>query len=159
MSQNYWRKCNMCKNEIPFSHKYYVCSVSTCNKKRAPMQFCSVSCWDAHNGMENHKSAWAEDMHSPSKSEWERENQVTTNEERPRRRIVTSKPISSHSEDLPEDILVVVSKLKAYIKAKSDMNTSADVMPVLSDIIRKECDRAIEKANMSGRKTVMARDF
>ncbi|UCE20228.1 MAG: hypothetical protein JSV84_07805 [Gemmatimonadota bacterium] len=57
------------------------------------------------------------------------------------------------------EILVVVSKLKGYIRSASGMNTSANVVPVLSDIIRRLCDQAIERANMAGRKTVMDRDF
>ncbi|ATH09486.1 hypothetical protein BIY24_04440 [Halobacteriovorax marinus] len=60
---------------------------------------------------------------------------------------------------MPKDILVVVSKLKAYVKARGDLNTSADVSDVLSDIIRRECDRAIERAKSDGRKTLMGKDF
>ena len=57
------------------------------------------------------------------------------------------------------DILVVVSKLKAYIRSKAGMNTSGNVAPALSDIVRGLCDRAIDKAREDGRKTVMDRDF
>ena len=57
------------------------------------------------------------------------------------------------------DILVVVSKMKAYIREKSGMNTSGNVAPVLSDAIRTLCDQAIERAKKAGRKTVMDRDF
>ncbi|HHT9106799.1 MAG TPA: hypothetical protein ACFYD7_13155 [Candidatus Wujingus californicus] len=56
-------------------------------------------------------------------------------------------------------ILVVVSKLKQYIRSVSGMNTAGNVAPVLSDTIRKLCDQAIEKAKTDGRKTVMDRDF
>ena len=58
-----------------------------------------------------------------------------------------------------DEVLVVVSKLKAYIKDTADMNTSADVIDVLSDKIRRLCDGAVLKARQDGRKTVMARDF
>ncbi len=58
-----------------------------------------------------------------------------------------------------KDVLVVVSKLKAYIKSKADMNTSGNVTDKLSGIIRGLCDQAIEKARQDGRKTVMDRDF
>lgn len=58
-----------------------------------------------------------------------------------------------------EDTLVVVSKLKAYIKSAAGMNTSGNVPPKLSAIIRTLCDRAIESARNDGRKTVMDRDF
>ena len=55
--------------------------------------------------------------------------------------------------------LVVASKLKAYIRTKSQMNTSASVVQVLSDKLREMCDQAIENAKREGRKTVMDRDF
>lgn len=160
MEQNYFRKCSVCKKEIPFGGIYYVCSVSGCSKKRAPTQFCSVTCWDNHNAVLNHMSAGADEERAPSKEKWT----ASQNNEQPRRRIVVSKPkndspLGVASEEIPKDILVVVSKLKAYIKARGDMNTAADVMPVLSDIIRVECDKAISKARSDGRKTVMARDF
>ena len=57
------------------------------------------------------------------------------------------------------EVLVVASKLKNYIRAKSGMNTSAAVMEALSAKIRQLCDQAIETAKQDGRKTVMDRDF
>lgn len=57
------------------------------------------------------------------------------------------------------EILVVASKLKNYIRDKSGMNTSAGVMPVISDKLRQMCDQAIENARNDGRKTVKDRDF
>ena len=56
------------------------------------------------------------------------------------------------------EVLVVVSKLKNYIRSKSGMNTSGGVGSALSEIIRKVCDQAIENAKSDGRKTVMDRD-
>lgn len=130
---------------------YQKCSVSSCRKSA----YCSVDCWDSHVPVMNHKSAWAEEERAPKE---------VFSEDRPRRRIVTSKseapkPISHNNSELPQDVLIVVSKLKNYIKARSDMNTSADVSDVLSDIVRSYCDRAIEEARTQGRKTVMGRDF
>ena len=58
-----------------------------------------------------------------------------------------------------KEVLVVVSKMKNYIRAASGMNTSGSVGLLLSDIIRKLCDGAIENAKRDGRKTVMDRDF
>lgn len=58
-----------------------------------------------------------------------------------------------------KDVLVVVSKLKNYIRANSEMNTSGNVAPVLSEIVRQLCDQAITNAKNDGRKTVMDRDF
>lgn len=58
-----------------------------------------------------------------------------------------------------QEILVVQSKVKTYIKAKSGMNTSGAVAGRLSEIVRELCDRAIANANADGRKTVMDRDL
>ena len=58
-----------------------------------------------------------------------------------------------------KEILVVVSKLKQYIRSVSGMNTAGNVAPALSDTVRKLCDQAIEKAKTDGRKTVMDRNF
>jgi len=63
------------------------------------------------------------------------------------------------SGEQPRDVLVVVSKLKAYIKSKSGMNTSDGVISVISDQIRQLCDQAAANAQRDGRKTVMDRDF
>lgn len=57
------------------------------------------------------------------------------------------------------EVLIVVSKLKNYIKQAGDMNTSGNVAPALSAIVRDLCDRAMENAKSDGRKTVMDRDF
>ena len=57
------------------------------------------------------------------------------------------------------ETLVVVSKLKTYIKSAGDMNTAGNVAPKLSEIVRGLCDQAVEKARADGRKTVMDRDF
>ena len=57
------------------------------------------------------------------------------------------------------EVLVVASKIKSYIKNKGDMKTSANVLEVLSDRIRTMCDQAVESARSDGRKTVLDRDF
>jgi histone H3/H4 len=57
------------------------------------------------------------------------------------------------------EVLVVVSKLKKYIKDASGMNTAGNVCPHLSAKVRQMCDAAVEKARSDGRKTVMDRDF
>ncbi len=66
---------------------------------------------------------------------------------------LSSQPKSS------EEILVVASKLKNYIRVKSGMNTSSSVLEAISSQIRRLCDEAIEQAKKAGRKTVMDRDF
>lgn len=55
--------------------------------------------------------------------------------------------------------LVVVSKVKKYIKNKAGMNTSATVMDHLSKIVEKEIEKAVQNAKNDNRKTVMDRDF
>lgn len=55
--------------------------------------------------------------------------------------------------------LVVVSKVKKYIKNKAGMNTSATVMDQLSKIVEKEIEKAVQNAKNDNRKTVMDRDF
>jgi len=57
------------------------------------------------------------------------------------------------------EVLVVVSKMKKYIKDKSGMNTSASASSALTKIVEKLCDQAIENAEKDKRKTVMDRDF
>lgn len=57
------------------------------------------------------------------------------------------------------EILVVASKVKSYIRAKSGFNTSASTITALSTEIRKLCDQAVENARGEGRKTVMDRDI
>lgn len=59
-----------------------------------------------------------------------------------------------------KEVLVVISKLKNYIRDASDgFNTAGSVAPRLSELIRGLCDGAIENARKDGRKTVMDRDF
>jgi len=60
---------------------------------------------------------------------------------------------------MAEETLVVVSKLKAYVKSAAGMNTAGNVAPKVSAIIRTLVNRAIENAKADGRKTVMDRDF
>ncbi|OFZ28535.1 MAG: hypothetical protein A2622_05420 [Bdellovibrionales bacterium RIFCSPHIGHO2_01_FULL_40_29] len=57
------------------------------------------------------------------------------------------------------DVLVVTSKVKKFIKEKSEMNTSAETVDVLSKAIERLCQKGIESAKADGRKTVMARDI
>lgn len=58
-----------------------------------------------------------------------------------------------------QEILVVVSKLKNYIRDRSGFNTAGGVAPALSDQLRRMCDAAIANARKDGRKTVMDRDL
>ncbi len=60
---------------------------------------------------------------------------------------------------MSEEVLVVVSKLKNYIKAQAGMNTAGNVAEVISEKVKALCDEAIEQAKADGRKTVKDRDF
>jgi hypothetical protein len=73
--------------------------------------------------------------------------------------LAASKELLMSNEEGAKEVLVVISKVKAYIRGKSSMNTSDAVTEALSDLVRATCDQAIEKAKAEGRKTVMARDI
>jgi hypothetical protein len=164
-TQTYWKLCSSCKKPIGFGALYQVCSVSTCNHVRRGLQFCTVSCWSAHVPILRHKDAWALEKTAPSRETWLKEEGASAGSSpapsAPRAAVLV-RPPSSASSLAPaptEETLIVVSKLKAYIKARSDMNTSADAIDALSDKVRALCDAAIDVARADGRKTVMGRDF
>ena len=201
-----WLLCSACKTEIPFRAVHWVCSVSTCNRSRTRLVFCSVPCWDSHVATLRHRDAWAEDKIAPSKAAWEREL-ADQPAELPRispqrtggppapparpvqasapmppaasaasaapaapagsaapapRRIVGDAPPAPPGIALQEvadrDILIVVSKLKKYIKDRSGMNCSDAVAEVLSDHVRALADDSIRAAGRDERKTVLDRD-
>ena len=62
------------------------------------------------------------------------------------------------SEVTDKDILIVVSKMKKYIKDRSGFNCSDAVAEYLSDHVRLVCDEAIRAAARDERKTVLDRD-
>jgi histone H3/H4 len=155
-----FKLCSECKRPIAFAADYYRCSVSTCNRKRLGLFFCSVSCWDAHVPMMRHRDAWAEPVKAPTREQYlaelaEEEKATEMSEEADKTRRI----VGLSDDGLPKDVLVVVSKLKAYVKARSGMSTSDGAMDVLSAHLRKLCDKAIRHAGTAGRKTVMDRDF
>jgi hypothetical protein len=153
-----YRPCNACRKPIGFNAQQYVCSVSTCTRKRTGMVFCSVACWQTHVPVLRHRDAWAIEEKSPSREAWAREN--ADDDARPAPRIITSQqPEPTLNDAVPDDILIVASKLKQYIKSRSGMNTSDGVMTTLSDRVRTLCDEAIREAGRDDRKTVMDRDF
>lgn len=166
-----WKRCNTCKKPIVFASGYFTCNVSTCNRKGTDFAFCSVSCWDAHVPVLRHRDAWAEEQTAPTAAAWAERQRAEAERAaapppEPRQRIVTgagaaatASPAVPSGEPVPHDVLVVVSKLKAYVRARSGMNTSDGVTDVLSDRLRTLCDRAIDQARAMGRKTVLDRDF
>ena len=175
-------RCSACKRDIAFGAVHWVCSVSTCNKARMKLVFCSVACWDSHVAMLRHRDAWAVEARAPSADEWA-EQQVADDDDddreqtkpqfpppgptpAPRRLVDTGTPppartaigTSSELAETDRDILIVVSKLKKYIKDRSGMNTSDAVADAISDHVRAACDDAIRAAGADGRKTVLDRD-
>ena len=60
---------------------------------------------------------------------------------------------------MADEILIVTSKLKKYVKDKAGMNTAGNVAEVLSAKVRGLLDEAIAKAQADKRKTVKDRDF
>jgi histone H3/H4 len=57
-----------------------------------------------------------------------------------------------------EEVLIVVSKMKKYIRDRSGMNTSDAVANAIGEHVRSVCDEAIRAAARDGRKTVLDRD-
>jgi histone H3/H4 len=151
IKKDHWRICSTCKKPIDYASAYYTCSVSTCNQLRTGLVFCSVSCFDRHLPGARHRDASAVEEIAPSQENAAQAVPASVGA----RRIIAG----PQSQKRSEEVLVVTSKLKAYIKERSDMNTSGSVMEVLSEMIRHSCDLAIENARQDGRKTVMDRDF
>jgi len=129
---------------------YQVCSVSTCNRKRTGLVFCSVACWDSHLPTANHREAWAIEKRAP------RAGQVETTGQR---RVVAPRRTPPASPSTANEILVISSRVKDYIRRQTGLNTSDRVLEPLSAIIRQICDDAAQQARDEGRKTVLDRDI
>jgi histone H3/H4 len=153
-----WRVCSACKKPILWNESYWVCSVSSCNRARAPYVFCRIECWDSHVPVMNHRDAWAEERVAPSRP---RPTAATAPlVTRPLGAPTAAEPASRTAAEAPDlDVLVVVSKLKKYVRDKHGLSTSDQVIDVLSDRVRELCDDAAEKSRQAGRKTLMDRDF
>jgi hypothetical protein len=165
MADDFWMRCSACRKELPYGTKHYVCSVSTCNRNRTRLVFCSVPCWDSHVATLRHRDAWAVDAVAPSRTEWEAELAARPDEPAPPassapRAAANPGPNPGPSGKADEsEILVVISKVKKYIRDRSGMNTSDAVAALLSDHVRAICDQAIRMAGTAGRKTVLDRDL
>jgi hypothetical protein len=172
LSESHWRHCSMCKVGIGFEAEYFACSVSTCNRKRTGLFFCSLACFEAHLPTARHRDAWAESQRSPSFAAAQAEREAAEGEAQtedlddppaaPQRRVVS--PARASVQEAAEgesgsDVLIVVSKLKKYVRDRSGMNTSDAVAAILSDHVRDLCREAIRQAGQDGRRTVLDRDF
>ena len=177
-----WLKCSACRNDITYGTVHQVCSVSTCNRSRTRLVFCTVSCWDSHVAMLRHRDAWAVEARAPSKEIWTREQAaeaalaaaapapvartvVSTAAPAVRRVVGDASPSAAAAlegvtlTEAERDMLVVISKMKKYIKDRSGMNCGDSVAELLSDHVRAICDDAIRSAARDERKTVLDRDL
>lgn len=155
-NSQHWRVCSSCKKPISYQAKYYVCSVSTCTGQRTGYVFCSIGCFETHLPGARHRSAGAIEKLSPAFGASEDGKAAHRTLVRP---VSANHPTTSSGKILPDEVLIIASRLKEYIQARSDFNTSAAVMDVLSDYVRVLCDRAIDHARAEGRKTILDRDF
>jgi hypothetical protein len=180
-----WLRCSACKRDIGFGAAHWVCSVSTCNRHNTNYKFCSVACWDSHVATLRHRDAWAVEARAPSRDQWARDQapapaatvevspvrhpaaatRPTPTPEAPRRVVAPPPPAApapaSSQLALAEadrDMLIVISKLKKYIKDRSGMNCSDAVADHLSDHVRLIADEAIRAAARDERSTVLDRD-
>jgi len=184
-----WMLCSACRKPIRFGATHWVCSVSTCNRDRTRLVFCSVSCWDSHVATLRHRDAWAVETQAPSRGEAAREGGDERRDEpaprpvapaaRPSMPAPAARPTAPSAPSPPrpaasvtahaggpalsnhfdhDDVMVVVSKVKKYIRDRGGMNTSDAVAEALGAHVRKVCDDAIRNAVRDGRKTVLDRD-
>jgi hypothetical protein len=120
---NQWRRCGACKEPIALGADHYVCSVSTCNRKRTGMVFCSVSCWEVHLPVANHREAWAIDAKAPTTLEEPDKSAAPKRESR--RRVVRDAAQASTVTSAPQEVLIVASRLKDYVRARRLQNLGA----------------------------------
>ena len=147
-----WRRCSACKQPIAFASTHWICGVSTCNRERTGLVFCSVRCWEVHLPSANHREAWAVEKTAPSESAAAR---PASEKSAPARPAATQKAPAA----APVEVLIVASRLKDYIRASSGFSTSDRVLAPLSVIVRRLCDEAVQNAAREDRTTVLERDI
>ena len=202
VADDVWMICSACRKPIRFGATHWVCSVSTCNRDRTRLVFCSVACWDSHLSTIRHREAWAVEERAPSRQAAAappapRPSPLTVPSPAVRPAAAaapspatrpsalaapspTTRPSAAAAPSPPrpaavsvtahaggpalsnqyehDDVLVVVSKVKKYIRDRAGMNTSDAVAEALGAHVRKVCDDAIRNAARDGRKTVLDRD-
>ena len=166
-----WRRCSACKQPIALGATYWICNVSTCNRSRTALAFCSLTCWEVHLPEAHHREAWALERTAPRTPE-----PGTGPAAKPaagaspaakapaapparagERRFVRPAAASARPA-APREILIIASRLKDYIRARSGFHASDGILDPLSDAVRHLCDEAILKAEREGRRTVLERD-
>ena len=165
-----WRRCSACKQPIALGAPYWVCNVSTCNRARTALAFCSLTCWEVHLPGAHHREAWALERTAPRSAESPAAAGGATAprsapaasvaagaaERAGQRRLV--RPAAPGRNAAPREVLVIASRLKDYVRARSGFHTSDAVLEALSEAIRNLCDEAILKAEREGRRTILERD-
>ena len=154
-----WRRCSACKKDIAFGATYWVCNVSTCNRKRTGLAFCSVSCWEVHLPMVNHREAWALEERAPSSASAAAESGSRANKPAQAPARARGAARAKRTREPSPEVLIVASRLKSYIRAQSGFNTSESALRPLSDFVRRACDQGIRNASHDERKTVMGKDI
>jgi hypothetical protein len=152
-----WRRCSACKKPIALGAVYWTCNVSTCNRKRTGLVFCTVTCWEVHLPGANHRESWAVEQRAPSTPDASPASAGSSSASSGRRRLLQDAAASPRSEPSRE-VLIVASRLKDYVRLKSGFNTSEGVLAPLSDVVRRVCDDAIRNATREGRRTILDRD-
>lgn len=165
----HFKVCSICRKPIDYGAIWWACSVSTCNRGKTALYFCSVDCVDAHAPTLRHRTYYAEEQRAPTREavrkqleeerekEAKREEEKRASEQENKRRIVALREQPSGAAE--REILVIASRLKAYIRERSGMNTSDGVLEKLSDHLRALAEIGMEGAAEEGRKTVLDRDI
>lgn len=157
MSGDFWRKCSACKKPIEYGATYFTCSVSTCNRTRTALHFCTVSCWEVHLPVARHREAWADEQTAPARGDAAPRDASPPAPRKPRRILAETRPAAG-SGDVPQEVLIIASRLKDYVRAISGFNTSDRALEPLSEIVREAAGEAVRNARAEGRKTVLDRD-
>ncbi len=77
-----------------------------------------------------------------------------------KRRIIRPTPTATEKASSESDeVLIIASRLKDFIRAESGFNVSDRVLGPLSEIVRRSCRDAIRNARRDERKTVLDRDI
>lgn len=165
-----WRRCSACKQPLAFDSPYWACNVSTCNRPRTGLVFCTLDCWEVHLPSANHREAWAVERRSPvaaqpaaarsqpAAAESQAQRVGASEKSGGQRRLVRPSPAPSKPA-VPKEVLIIASRLKDYVRARSGFNTSERVLEPLSEIVRRVCEEAIANATRDGRRTVLDRDI
>jgi|GEM_PF-110943 len=163
-----WRNCSSCRLPIGFKAPHFRCSISTCNKKRMFLAFCTLPCWEAHREEANHRDGWATRAVSPTREEWQAlvgDDRERQHEKQKRLAATEPKVLAAKMEAQagirkgPREMLIVASRFKAYVEAKAHMQVAEGVFPILSDHVRELVNRAAVLSTSDGRKTLLDRDI